>query len=195
MTACFDMAPDAEKTEQVWKIGKDNGVGNVVVWIQPPEGYYFTSDPAKPTWPDKVELTQPHCVFIPHVNWVMPTVLTEADGPKKPVPSGQKFPMSNTAAVSHNTKWEGGSTTAACRRWSRTSRRTRWTWLNGQQRVQVVHFTCNIHPWMDAYVLVFNHPYAAITDDDGNLRDRRTCRPVPRCTSRPGTRRGRTKLT
>ena len=55
----------------------------------------------------------------------------------------------------------------------------------------MVHFQCNIHPWMDAWVLVFNHPYAAVTDDDGNFRSR-TCRPVPRCGSRPGTKRGRT---
>ena len=47
MTACFDMAPDAEKSEQEWRLGKDNGVGNVVVWIQPPEGYYFKSRPGQ----------------------------------------------------------------------------------------------------------------------------------------------------
>ena len=51
--ACFDMAPDAEKSEQMWTIGKDNGVGNVVVWIQPAGGDYFKIDPAKPTWPPR----------------------------------------------------------------------------------------------------------------------------------------------
>lgn len=28
---------------------------------------------------------------------------------------------------------------------------------------------CNIHPWMVAWVRVFNHPYFAITDKDGNF--------------------------
>jgi hypothetical protein len=28
---------------------------------------------------------------------------------------------------------------------------------------------CDIHPWMQAYVLVVDHPYAAITDNDGNF--------------------------
>ncbi len=170
MTACFDMAPEAEKSEQVWKIGKDNGVGNVVVWIQPPEGSYFKSDPAKPTWPLKVELTQPHCAFIPHVNWAIPTVLT--DNPKKPVPSGQKFFVSNTAAVSHNTKWSSanGGNEGELPPLAPNSppREVNLAGTGVNQRVQVVHFQCNIHPWMDAWVLVFNHPYVAVTNADGN---------------------------
>lgn len=28
---------------------------------------------------------------------------------------------------------------------------------------------CNIHPWMRAYVVVLDHPFAAVTDSDGNL--------------------------
>lgn len=28
---------------------------------------------------------------------------------------------------------------------------------------------CDIHPWMIGYVRVFNHPYFAITDEDGNF--------------------------
>ncbi len=165
LTACFDMAPDAEKSEQVWKIGKDNGVGNVVVWIQPPADYYFKSDPAKPTWPMKVELTQPHCAFIPHVSWAVPTVLT--DDPKKAVPSGQQFFVSNTAAVSHNTKWSGGANEGELPPLAPNTP-PREVKLTGNN--QMVHFQCNIHPWMDAWVLVFNHPYAAVTDDDGNFK-------------------------
>ena len=28
---------------------------------------------------------------------------------------------------------------------------------------------CNIHPWMKANILVVDHPYAAVSDEDGNL--------------------------
>jgi len=164
--ACFEMAPDAEKSEQIWKIGKDNGVGNVVVWIQPEAGDYFKSDPAKPTWPEKVELRQPHCEFIPHVSWVVPAVLT--DSPKKPVPSGQKFLVSNTATISHNTKWSsesgGNDGDGGVLQPNSAPHEVDLTGNN-----QMVHFQCNIHPWMDAWVLVFNHPYAAVTDEDGNF--------------------------
>ncbi len=29
---------------------------------------------------------------------------------------------------------------------------------------------CNIHPWMRAYVVVLDHPFAAVSDSDGNLK-------------------------
>lgn len=32
-----------------------------------------------------------------------------------------------------------------------------------------IQVDCNIHPWMRAYVLVMDHPYAAASDKDGNL--------------------------
>lgn len=28
---------------------------------------------------------------------------------------------------------------------------------------------CNIHPWMKAYIVVLEHPFAAVSDEDGNL--------------------------
>ena len=29
--------------------------------------------------------------------------------------------------------------------------------------------TCDIHPWMKAYIMVFNHPFFAVTDTDGSF--------------------------
>jgi plastocyanin len=31
----------------------------------------------------------------------------------------------------------------------------------------IMSITCNVHPWMLGYVLVFNHPYAAVTNEKG----------------------------
>jgi hypothetical protein len=167
---CFDMAPEAEKTEQVWHIGEGNGVSDAVVWIQPPEGYYFEVDKANKTWPDKVELSQPHCAFIPHINWAMP-MIPDPKNPKKMDPSGQVFQVSNLAAVSHNTVWktetgpsnagEEGTIPAG------TPPKPPVPLKSGKDP-GLVHFNCNIHPWMDAYLWVFDHPYVAITDKDGN---------------------------
>ena len=58
---CYDIAPEAEKTQQKWVLDGKGGVGNVVVWIQPPANTYFQVDPNDKTWPDRVELRQPHC--------------------------------------------------------------------------------------------------------------------------------------
>ncbi len=160
---CYEMASGPERDEQKWVLDGKGGVGNVVVWIQPPANGYFQIDPKDKTWPDQVELTQPHCAFIPHVTWTMPT-LVDPNDPAKRIPSGQKFLVSNTAAVSHNTTWNSPS-------------------INGQAGLLqpgtapkpvelkgnnvLVHFSCNIHPWMDAYVWVFDHPYADVTKPDG----------------------------
>jgi hypothetical protein len=169
VATCFDMAPEAEKTEPFWHIGEGNGVSDAVVWIQPPEGYYFEVDTAHKTWPDKVELSQPHCAFIPHVNWAMPSI-PDAKNPKKMVPSGQEFVVSNTAAVSHNTKWksDAGPSNAGELGVLPADTKPKDAALKSGKDPGLVHFSCNIHPWMDAYVWVFDHPYAAVTDKDGN---------------------------
>jgi hypothetical protein len=35
---------------------------------------------------------------------------------------------------------------------------------------QPVRLGCDIHPWMQAWIYVFNHPCFAVTDDSGNFR-------------------------
>ena len=45
----------------------------------------------------------------------------------------------------------------------------------GDERVEsleeeeLVHFKCDVHKWMSAYVRVFPHPYFAVTGDDGSF--------------------------
>jgi hypothetical protein len=31
----------------------------------------------------------------------------------------------------------------------------------------IMSITCNVHPWMHGYVMIFNHPYAAVTNEKG----------------------------
>ena len=59
--ACYDKALPEETHEQQWVLDGNGGVGNVVVWLQPPANSYFAVDLKDKTWPDVVELTQPHC--------------------------------------------------------------------------------------------------------------------------------------
>jgi hypothetical protein len=30
-----------------------------------------------------------------------------------------------------------------------------------------IPYKCSIHPWMNGYVRIFDHPYYAVTDEDG----------------------------
>jgi len=34
---------------------------------------------------------------------------------------------------------------------------------------QIIKFKCDVHPWMTAYVGVSNHPFFAVTDENGNF--------------------------
>ena len=86
---------------------------------------------------------------------------------KKVVSSGQTFTVSNTADVSHNTKWESLSGTSNANELGTIKAHTGPQAVTLKGNNSLVHFVCNIHPWMDAYVWVFNHPYAAVTKPDG----------------------------
>jgi galactose mutarotase-like enzyme len=33
----------------------------------------------------------------------------------------------------------------------------------------MVRMKCDVHPWMGAYIGVMNHPYFAVTDENGNF--------------------------
>ncbi|HJT78321.1 MAG TPA: hypothetical protein VJ739_14050, partial [Gemmataceae bacterium] len=159
-------APESQRTQQVWRISKDGGVGNVVVWLRPPEGFFFKVDRGHPTWPQDIVLDQPHCAFIPHVMVLFPSYYDPQT--RKHRPTGQKLTIRNSAPINHNVQWMGGVRNPG----------DNITMAPGQQRECSVEpdyqfpipFRCNIHPWMNAYAWAFDHPYAAVTREDGTYR-------------------------
>ncbi len=60
--------------QQKWVLGKDNGLGNVVVMLRPEKNKYFPFDPADLTEAMKKNVTvdQPGCAFTNHVVVVFP---------------------------------------------------------------------------------------------------------------------------
>jgi hypothetical protein len=151
--------PESEKTQQSWRV-KDGAVENVVVWLRPPEGHYFKIDMADPTWPKEVQIKQPHCAFIPHVVTVFPE---HFDGKKK-VPTGQVFEAINNATMSHNTKWEGSGGQGE----NRTLKPGESLKIEAKPNYTTpIAISCTIHGWMNAYAWAFDHPYAAVTKEDG----------------------------
>src|SRR5207247_323806 len=74
-----------EKIEQTWLVDSKNGVANVAIWLNPPEGAEFKVVEDK----SDAVIDQPHCVYIPHVLAVKP---------------GQTLTIKNSASVNHNTK-------------------------------------------------------------------------------------------
>jgi hypothetical protein len=157
-------------TEDYVVSAKTGGIKNVVVWLAPEptaeqlaglksrkikdfpsfksaDIHPAIAKPAKPA----VEIDQPCCRFIPHI------VLAR---------EGQDLIINNSAPVPHNAKFEsvksgavnpllpaGGSHTIK----------------NLQAEKGPIELSCNIHPWMKAWIRVFDHPYYALTDVDGNF--------------------------
>jgi hypothetical protein len=156
--------PKDEIDQQKWRIGQNKGVQNVFVWLQPPAGHYFKVDMDKKTWPDKVEMDQPHCAFKPHALVLFPSAYNP-DKPSEPTPTGQKFIVKNSAPMNHNTAWKGGEANQGDNKIISSGKDLP---VDLQPDPDPVMIHCDIHKWMDAVVRVFDHPYATVTDKDGN---------------------------
>jgi hypothetical protein len=158
-------------TDFTWKIGEGNGVANVVVWLRAPKGKYFKVPDNQQKPEEVVKIDQPFCAFEPHVVTLFPSYF---DG-KKQQKTGQHFEIANSAEIPHNTNWQGSDTTL----------------ISGDNKIlppkqkplgiavrpskdkdaggeQVVRIKCDIHTWMRGFAWVFDHPYAAVTDKNGN---------------------------
>ena len=164
-------AKDKEFATEDWIVNaKTNGIKNVVVWLAPEPAPAVAAaikagtkrdvpsfdkkdvhmDLVKPAKP-YVEIDQPCCRFIPHI------VLAQ---------EGQSMLIKNSAPVPHNAKWT-----------SRNNGEINPLLPAGAQHEVKdlkaekfpIEISCSIHPWMKAYVRVFDHPYFAVTDEDGNF--------------------------
>jgi plastocyanin len=136
-------------------VNKSNkGMANVFVWIT-------TANDAKPPIApalmaiDKksVDLDQPMCAFIPHAIAVR---------------EGQDVIMKNTSQISHNVNWSGGAKNPGDNKIIPAGKNLTMT-PKLKASKQVVGVTCNIHGWMRGWIRVFDHPYYAVTDEDGKF--------------------------
>jgi hypothetical protein len=146
-----------EVSQYEYRIGDNNNLGNVFVWIEPAEKGYFFEVPEDQRKVKDGVVHQPHCAFMPHCLTLFP-VYRGADG--KPQKTGQKFIVKNDAKIGHNSKLKGGA-------------------LNPEQDAQIppgkereytvrvenepVVISCGIHPWMRAYLRVYEHPWATVS--------------------------------
>ncbi len=144
------------------------GVRNVVVWLRP------DSDDRAATWPkekthprlrDAVPrshtLDQPECQFEPRILAVR---------------DGDSLLVKNSSAIKHNVTFTD--------RWAVDISRT----LSASEVIETDPLSadtipalirCTIHPWMQAHLRVFDHPYFAVTDADGRFEVKLA--PVGKC--------------
>jgi hypothetical protein len=138
---------------------KSKGLKDVFVWIQPTgaaKGAPFPVNDIHPKLakPDQaaVSIDQPCCRFIPHVLAAR---------------AGQQLTIENSAPFGHNARWtsaENGNFNPIIPAGQKFALPKALVADSG-----MISLACNIHPWMNACVRVFDHPYYALTDADGKF--------------------------
>jgi hypothetical protein len=150
---------DGPVLSEEWVVNKKSGaVKNVFVWIEPADAKRGTPFPANLVNPKlavppskPLEIDQPCCQFIPHA------LAAQA---------GQTLVIKNTAPKPHNAKWdslENGQANPLL------PPGKEFAIKNLKAEKGPIPLACSIHPWMKAWVRVYDHPYFAVTDGDGNF--------------------------
>lgn len=146
---------------EAWVVNKDNkGVKWTLVWLSgepkpaPEKPAPLPIHPNLKAVPEKpAELDQPCCVFIPHMLGVR---------------QGQTVLIKNSAPVPHNINVTGNpKVNEGFNVLLPAGGEHKATKLKADRYPLTA--TCNIHPWMNARIAVFDHPYFAITDADGKF--------------------------
>ncbi len=131
--------------EESLLVGADKGVKNAVVSITDPK------DGKKMTVASNPVIDQNGCRFVPRVQIV---------------PAGQAIDIVNDDGILHN-----------IHSWSKTN-----TPFNKAQpkflkkmnakfdKPEIVKITCDVHSWMQGWVVVAAHAYYALSDDKGNFK-------------------------
>lgn len=139
---------------------KNKGIKNVVVWLRPdnkdpkgsaiPKNKIFPGDAARK--PADVVIDQPCCMFTKRVTLAR---------------VGDTILVKNPAPVAHNFFWTSGSNGEFN---VTVPKESEWKMPQAlSYESSPIMYKCTIHPWMNGYVRIFDHPYYAITDEDGKF--------------------------
>jgi len=127
---------------------KNKGVKDVVVYIKNPPEFSKRDKSKEITIIDQFMET-----FEPHVTIARPD---------------EKIDFTNSDALNHNVRADGDHLLNKFNVVS-TPARTYTKSFKMESVGTPIPIACDIHPWMKAWVYVFEHPYAVLTDDSGNF--------------------------
>ena len=123
--------------------GKDGGLQNVFITItNPPAGDY-------PAPEAPVILDQVGCMYTPHVVGVQ---------------VNQTLEVRNSDPTMHNVHRIARANGQANRMQIQGSKPLNQIFTKSEDRMR---FKCDVHPWMNAFVFVIEHPFFAVTDANG----------------------------
>jgi len=139
---------------------KNGGFRNVVVWLRIDDNAKekrkapFPTDKIKPELAKAVPVVrvidQPCCQFEPRL------IAARA---------GDKLVVKNSSPVGHNIKMDGVGPLEFNVNLPAGGKHE----INGGLIAEFspISFSCNVHPWMNGRLRIFDHPYFAVTDNDG----------------------------
>jgi hypothetical protein len=166
------VGPKDRFLDPTWRIDpKTNGVANVFVYLKRPANNLLPIHPDDKIRKQPVVLDAPYLVFEPHVLAYYPEWF---DG-KDRGPTGQEFIAKNSSPTAMNYRAIGdGKINEGFN--VNVPKGTLLNFSTGflprlrlkPQRLPV-SIQDDIHPWMSAKVLVIDHPYYAITKEDGTF--------------------------
>jgi plastocyanin len=140
--AALHAKPTPTETEVV---SKDGEVRYVLVSIKSGLGDKKFTAPAEPA-----KLDQEGCIYKPHVFGMM---------------VGQKLQVSNNDPTLHNVNGQAEKNEAF-----NSPQPAKGTPIEKVfKRPETFFVKCDVHPWMGAWVGVFEHPFYAVTDKDGKF--------------------------
>ena len=130
-------------------VGSDSGLGNVFIYLaKAPAGADVGEAPSEP-----IKFDQKFCQFIPHAMVVR---------------AGQTVNVLNSDGVAHNTHTYPLNSEAFNKIVAPNEQDGIPMTYESPERIPVA-VKCDIHPWMIAYQLPLDHPFAAVTDEEGNF--------------------------
>jgi plastocyanin len=128
-------------------LGNGNTIGNIMVWVS--KGLPAGKKYPVPTTP--VVLDQNGCQYKPHVMGIM---------------VGQTYKILNSDGVLHNIHTLPKINASYNQAYPAT-RKEGTTKFDKEEGI--FQIKCDVHPWMQAFMAVFNHPFFSVTGTDGKF--------------------------
>ena len=129
-------------------LDENNGLKNVLVFVKDSPSNSLTGDYSPPENPAVID--QNGCVYVPHVMGVM---------------VGQKLDILNSDGTLHNIHALPKVNKEFNKAMPRSKKQMTVQFDKSEKPFKV---KCDVHPWMGAFIGVFDHPYFAVTGDDGS---------------------------
>lgn len=133
-----------EKTVESILVGQNRGLRNVVVSLRDlTRGKGFPAAPSV--------LDQQGCQYAPHI------VL---------VPVGAPLSILNSDGILHSVHTHSTKNPAFNRSQSKFKKELQESFV----QPEFIKVTCDVHPWMEGWIIVQEHPYVTVTAADGSFR-------------------------